>query len=189
MAAKAGRDEHQRPSRSTTTGGADVSGNPNAAVLISADGYETRSCELERLRTYERPRLAACLAEARQDGDLADNLPLQDLLEEQQRLERRIAVLEAQLAAAEIVAPACEGRASVGSLVRVRDGDGVTFDYELVGPLESDASNGRVSIMAPVGQALLGQRAGSRVAVRTPRALLTLEILAVDPAASSKEAP
>ena len=165
-----------------------MSVNLDATLLISAEGYEERSRELEALRTHERRRLAEGLAEARQHGDLADNPMLQALLEEQQQLERRIATLEAQLARAEIVAPANDGRAGIGSVVRVRAGDGATFDYELVGPLESDVARGRVSITAPMGQALLGRRAGNRVEVEAPRGPLPLEVVAVGRPATMRQA-
>jgi transcription elongation factor GreA len=166
---------------------ADVSVSVNATALISAQGYEDRRRELEALRTAARRDLAERMRDARQDGDLTDNPALHDLLEEQQQLERRIAALEAQLAVAEIAAPSVDGRAGVGSVVRVRDADGGTFEYELVGSLESDAANGRVSIGAPVGQALLGQRAGARVEVQTPRGRLTLAVLSVRSPAAEKE--
>jgi transcription elongation factor GreA len=155
--------------------------NTDKTLLMSADGYEQRSRELDALRNQTWRELGERLREARQDGDLADNPALHDLLEEQAQLERRIARLEAQLAAAEIVAPVTDGRAGIGSIVRVRDGEGATFEYELVGPLESDAGNGRVSIGAPVGQALVGAPAGARVEVATPRGPLTLEIVSVRP--------
>jgi transcription elongation factor GreA len=156
-------------------------------VLISADGYEERCRELEALRDEVRRDLAERLRDARQDGDLGDNTALQDLLEEQAQLERRIAWLEAQLAAAEIVEPVADGRAGIGCLVRVRDDTGETFDYELVGPLESDAASGRVSITAPVGRALAGRRAGARVEVETPGGSMSLEIVSVRPGRSDAE--
>jgi transcription elongation factor GreA len=159
-----------------------VATNGGETLLISADGYAQRCRELDALRNEARRELGERLREARQDGDLADNPALHDLLEEQAQLERRIASLEAKLAVAEIVAPAADGRAGIGSVVRLRDGDGATFDYELAGPLESDAANGRVSIAAPVGRALLGRRAGARVEVATPRGPLALEIVSVRPA-------
>jgi transcription elongation factor GreA len=163
--------------------GADMSVATNAqtTLLISAQGYEQRCHELDSLRTEARRELVERLREARQDGDLGDNPALQDLLEEQAQLERRIAVLEAQLASAEIVTPSEDERAGVGSVVTVRDGNDASVEYELVGPLESDAGNGFVSIEAPVGRALLGQRAGARVEVNTPRGLLALEVMSVRP--------
>ena len=118
-------------------------------VLISAEGYERRYRELGVLRNETRRELSARLREARQDGDLGDNPALQQLLEEQALLERRIALLEVQLAAAEIVEPANDGNIGLGSVVRVRGEEGETLEFELVGPLESDVSTGRVSDCHP----------------------------------------
>jgi transcription elongation factor GreA len=149
------------------------------SLPISAKGYAQRCHELDALRTGGRRELSERLREARWDGDIADNPVLQDILDEQVQLERRIATLEAWLTVAEVVEPAADGRAEIGSVVRVRDPRGETFEYELVGPLESDLARGRVSIAAPVGQALAGQRPGTTVEVAAPRGLLVLEIVSV----------
>lgn len=148
-------------------------------LLISAAGYEERCRELEELRTDARNALVERLREARRDGHLDDNPALYDLFEEQAQLDQRIALLEAQLAVAEIVAPAGDGLAGIGSIVRLRDDTNETGQYELVGPLESDIGNGRVSIEAPVGRALVGRSAGDVVEVETPRGTLAVEILQV----------
>ena len=64
-------------------------------MMITAEGYDARCRELEALRTQERRRLAERLAEARQDGDLADNPALRELFEEHELLERHITTLPA----------------------------------------------------------------------------------------------
>jgi transcription elongation factor GreA len=180
MAAAASRKDYRRHLAQRARGAnVNVPTDVDRTLLISAEGYEQRCRELDVLRKDARRELSERLREARQDGDLADNLALQDLLEEQALLERRIALLDAQLAAAEIVGPAADGRAGIGTVVRIRDGDGATLEFELVGPLESDVSNGRVSIGTPVGQALVGQRAGARVEARTPRGPHALEVVSV----------
>ncbi len=148
-------------------------------LLISADGYTQRCRELDELRTEARSALAERLREARRDGHLDNNPALYDLFEEQAQLERRIALLEAQLAVAEIVAPAADGLAGIGSVVHLRDDTNTTGQYELVGPLESDIGNGRVSTEAPVGRALVGRSAGEVVEVETPRGTIAVEILHV----------
>lgn len=151
-------------------------------LLITAEGYEQLCIELETLRTDARRELSERLREARQDGDLADNPALLDLLEEQAQLERRISVLEGQVAAAQIAAPAADGRAWIGSCVRVSDlAVGEIAEYELVGAIEPNVGNGRVSIAAPVGRALVGQRPGAQVDVVTPRGTIKFEILSVGP--------
>ena len=150
------------------------------ALFVTAGGYEQLAAELERLRTNGRVEMSEQLREAREDGPLANNPALYELLEEQAQLERRIAILEGQLAAAEIVVPAADGAASIGSFVRVRDGQaGHLAEYELVGPVEADIAKGRVSVDAPVGRALVGQGAGAVVDVQTPSGKLGLKILSV----------
>jgi transcription elongation factor GreA len=150
------------------------------ALFVTADGYEQLRAELERLRTNGRAGISERLRDARGDGPLADNPALYDLLEEQVQLERRIAILEARLAAAEIVVPATNGAANIGSFVRVRDRrTGDVVEYELVGSVESDVGNGRLSVDAPVGRALVDQRVGAIVDVETPSGPLALKVLSV----------
>jgi transcription elongation factor GreA len=157
--------------------------NVDTRVLISAAGYERLSREVETLRTDARRALTEQLREAREDGDLEDNPGLGDVLEEQAQLEQRIALLEARVRSAEIVEPTTDGRAGIGTRVCVRDlAAGSAHEYELVGPLESDVGNGRVSLEAPVGRALVGRLPGERVDVETPRGVVELELLEVRPA-------
>ena len=148
-------------------------------VLVTAAGYEQLRAELDRLQTVRRAEIGAQLREAREDSD-PENSALYELLEGQTQLEQRIAVLRAHATAARVVEPASNGSAGIGSLVSVRHGDsGEVAEYELVGPIESDIENGRVSVGAPVGRALVGARRGDTVVVETPRGPLELEVLGV----------
>jgi transcription elongation factor GreA len=150
------------------------------ALLVTPDGYEQLRSELETLSTTGRREMNERLWEARQDGHLVNNPALYDLLEEQARLERRITILGEQLAAAQISVPAGDGVAGIGSFVRVRDlQTGDAAEYELVGPIESNVGNGRISTSAPVGRALVDHGAGAVVEAETPRGTLVLEILSV----------
>jgi transcription elongation factor GreA len=75
--------------------------------------------------------------------------------------------------------------------VVVRDGaTGEVAEYELVGAVEADVGNGRVSLAAPVGRALVGRRKGDVVEVETPRGTIALEVLdvRVDPTVARKAA-
>lgn len=154
--------------------------NGEERVLITRKGYNVRCRELERLENEERRRLSELLRAARNDGDLDDNPMLLELLGEQAQLEHRIAKLAAELAVAKVARPPRGGTVGIGSVVRVRDVDTrETFEYELVGPLEADPASGRVSMAAPIGRALLGQRRGARIDVATPRGTVVLEVVAV----------
>ena len=149
-------------------------------TLITAGGLARLEQELEGLRDVGRQELAERFRTARNDGDVAENPALIDLLEEHGQLERRIAVLEAQVANARVVAPSRDGVAGLGTSVRVRDNaTGEVAEYELVGTVEADVGNGRVSLAAPVGRALFGRRKGDVVDVETPRGTIELEVLAV----------
>ena len=148
-------------------------------LLVTAEGYKRLRAELEALRTVRRAAVTEQLREAREDSD-PDNPVLFDLLEEQAQLEGRISLLETQVAAAQVVRHVADGSAGIGSCVRVRHCDsGDVAEYDLVGPIESDAGNGRVSVGAPVGRALLGRVGGDTVVVDTPRGPKQLEILVV----------
>lgn len=149
-------------------------------LLVTAEGYERLCSELESLRTEGRRVMSERLREARADGQLEDNPALFDLLEEQAQLERRIAKLEARLAAARIAEPNGDGSAGIGSSVRLRDLEtSELVEYEVVGAIEGNLGEGRVSVEAPVGRALLGAAAGDVVTVACPRGELRLEVVDV----------
>jgi transcription elongation factor GreA len=158
-------------------------------LLVTRKGYESLCFEVEMLRNDGRPELIERLRQARNDGDLADNPALYEVLEEQAQLEQRIATLEGQLASARIAEPHDDGTAGIGNTVRLRDlRTNEVVEYELVGGIETNVGNGRVSVEAPVGQALVGAEAGQVVDVATPRGRVQLEVIEVRPSSVQKAA-
>jgi transcription elongation factor GreA len=158
-------------------------------LFVTAEGYERLRRELETLRGERRRAMSERLREARADGHLEDNPALFDLLEEQAQLERRIATLESRLAAARIAEPNGDGSAGIGSWVRLRDLEtSELFEYELVGGIEGDVGQGRVSVEAPVGRALLGAAAGDIVRVACPRGELRFEVVDTGAERQAREA-
>ena len=152
-------------------------------LVITKDGLERMSDELHRLKGERRralvERLTQAAASAADRGENADYL---DARIELARLEDRIAQLEARLCSARVVEPCFgNGRVDVGERVRVRDlASGKRFEVELVGPLEADVSAGRVSVVSPLGKALLGLRRGEIADVLAPRGRLRFKVLAVE---------
>jgi transcription elongation factor GreA len=156
-------------------------------LLVTAEGYDRLASELEMLRTDGRRAMSDRLREARADGHLDDNPALFDVLEAQAQLERRIATLEARLAAARIAEPNGDGSAGIGSSVRLRDLEtSELVEYELVGAIEADLDEGRLSVDAPVGRALLGAAAGETVAVACPHGELCFQVISVEAAERSE---
>jgi transcription elongation factor GreA len=98
-------------------------------------------------------------------------------------LDRRIAMLEARLRAARLVEPQPgNGRVDVGERVRLHDLDsGERLELELVGSLEADPSEGRISVVSPLGKAVVGLRRGQVAGVDTPLGRRHVKVVAVEP--------
>lgn len=157
-------------------------------TVITRDGLERLSAELERLTTDGRREIAERLRDAA--GSEANSFENADYLgarDEQAMLERRIALLEERLRSTQVVEPQLgNGRVDVGERVRLRDlASGKRLEIELVGPFESDAAAGRISVASPVGQAIVGLRRGQIAEVDAPRGRLQFKVLAVEAAPAS----
>jgi transcription elongation factor GreA len=161
-------------------------------IILTRDGYERLREELHTLVTIERAEIAERLREARQDGgDLIDNPDLIGALEDQEMLERRIATLGPRIASARIVnEPPRDGTIGIGSYVRLRDIDnGRTAEYDLVGSIEADPAERRLSADSPVGRALVGQRTGDVVEVQAPRGRMRFRVLGAETAVDQRGSP
>ena len=152
-------------------------------TVITPDGLERLTAELEHLRTVGRDEIAARLRNATAgEANQAENLDLYGVRDDQAVLEGRIALLERRLRSARVVEPQLgNGRIDVGERVRVRDLEsGERLELELVGPFESNAEAGRISIASPLGRAIVGLRRGQIADVDAPRGRLRFKILAVE---------
>ena len=154
-------------------------------TVITRDGLARLSEELERLRTVGRLRITERLRRAAAETNPGESADYLNAREEQALLERRIARLEERLRTARVVEPQPgNGRVDVGERVRLRDLDsGERLDLELVGPLEADPAEGRVSIVSPLGKAVVGLRRGQVAGVDAPLGRRRLRVVAVEPPA------
>jgi transcription elongation factor GreA len=152
-------------------------------TVITRDGFERLSAELEQLTTDGRREVADRLRHAAaSESNREENADYLGARDDQALLERRIALLEDRLRSAQVIDPELgNGRVDVGERVRVRALDsGERLELELVGPLEADATAGRISIVSPLGRAILGLRRGQIAEVDAPRGRLQFKILAVE---------
>jgi transcription elongation factor GreA len=147
-------------------------------VTLTREGYERLKDELEHLRSVRRQEVAELLRLAREVGE-AGGAEYMVAREEQSFVEGRIASLEKLMAEAAVVEVSpTSGRpeVAIGCEVVVRDEEGEEERYFIVGPMEADAAGGRISSQSPVGQALMGHRAGDTVEVATPMGTRRLAI-------------
>jgi transcription elongation factor GreA len=152
-------------------------------LVITREGFERLTEELDRLRGEGRRRVADRMGQAiTREANPAQNTEYLDAREEKVGLERRIMLLKERLRSARIVAPCLgNGRVDLGERVRVREvTSGVSLELELVGQLEADLAAGRVSVASPLGQALVGLRKGEIAVVNAPRGRFGFEVLAVE---------
>jgi transcription elongation factor GreA len=151
-----------------------------SAVTLTAEGAERLQSELRELTEVRRPEVIARIRTAKEHGDLKENAEYHAAREEQSFLEGRIQAIEARLRDAVIAeVPAAGEGADIGSTLTV-EVDGLESVYQLVGTAEAKPSAGRLSVVSPVGRALVGARTGDEIAVETPRGQATYRVLKVE---------
>ena len=150
---------------------------------LTKDGLEKLKNELEKLKNIERPKIVEAISEARSHGDLKENAEYHAAKEQQGLLEQKIAEIEATLANCQIIDVKeipYTGRVVFGSTVEVYDvSNDAEISYQIVGNLESDPANGKISIDTPIAKSLIGKSEGDEVAVETPSGKISLEIVLV----------
>jgi transcription elongation factor GreA len=152
-------------------------------VPITKEGYETLKKELEHLKKIERPKNIQAIEEARGHGDLSENAEFEAAKDRQAFLDGRVGELEYKLSRADIIEPETlpKDRVVFSSSVILENTDtGENVEYQLVGPDESDVEQGRISIMSPLGKAIIGKKPGDEITLQTPggqRAYELVEIL------------
>jgi transcription elongation factor GreA len=152
-------------------------------VPITKEGLERLREELARLEKVERPAVIKAIAEARSHGDLSENAEYHAAKERQSFIEGRIAELHGKIAMAEVIdcsdLPA--DQIVFGSTVRLYDlKTEEEFKVRLVGPDESNAENGDISVLSPLGRALIGKGPGDEIQVRTPGGIRILEVIDIN---------
>lgn len=147
------------------------------AYQITAEGKKELEKELEELKS-RRGEVADKISEARDFGDLSENAEYDAAREEQGLLETRIAEIEDIITNADIIKSSGKGTIGLGSIVEIKSG-AKTFTYTLVGPVEANPLEGKVSNESPIGMALYGKKVGESVVITTPKGDTTYEVVSV----------
>lgn len=151
-------------------------------VLLTVEGLKRLEEELENLKTVKRKEVADRIKQAIDFGDISENSEYDDAKNEQAFIEGRILTLEKQLRNATIIddSELSTEIVSLGSTVVLKDLElGDILEYEIVGSMEADPTNKKISNESPVGKAVLGQKIGSVVTVEVPAGNLQYEILEI----------
>lgn len=144
---------------------------------ITDEGKQELEAELEELKS-RRGAIADKIAEARDFGDLSENAEYDTAREEQGLVESRIAEIEDILLNAELIKGGSKTKVSLGSKVELRTGK-KTVSYSVVGPVEADPLEGKISNESPIGLALMGKKVGDKATITTPKGEVEYEIVKI----------
>lgn len=149
---------------------------------MTAGGHAALEAELKQRQQVERPRIIQAISEARAHGDLSENAEYHSAKEQQSLNEGRIAELEDKLGRAEIidVSKLTGTKIKFGATVTLVDEDTEEEKkYQIVGDMEADVKQGRISISSPIARALIGKDIGDTVEVMAPGGARSYEVIAV----------
>lgn len=134
-------------------------------------GYEALKERIRQLKRTERQEIIRAIQEARAHGDITENAELEAAKERQAFVEGKIGELEHKVACADVIDPSkvttdwvTFGCTVVLENLNTED----EVEYQLVGPDESDVSQGRISVSSPLGKAMIGKEVGDEIVVHAP---------------------
>lgn len=144
---------------------------------LTKEGIEELESELKGLIAKRGP-IAERIKTAREFGDLAENAEYISAREEQEKTEGRIAEIENVLQNVEVIKkPRGDSKVQLGSKVTLKNGS--TKEFQVVGTVEADPMNGKISDESPIGQALMGKQVGDQVEIKTPAESATYKITSI----------
>ena len=152
-------------------------------VPMTIDGFRKLEAELHRLKAEERPRIIQAISEARSHGDLSENAEYHSAKEAQGMNEARVADLEDKLSRADVIdiTKLSGDTVKFGATVSLEDEDtGDKVKYKIVGDLEANVREGKISISSPIARALIGKTKGESAEVTTPRGSRSYGVLKIE---------
>ena len=149
-------------------------------IKLTSNGYLEVENELNKLREEDRPRIIQAIKEARAQGDLSENADYEAARNEQAQVEARIKELEYMIEHAVIIEEAPKDVVGLGSTVEIEYvGDDDTDEYKIVGSLEADPFENKISDESPIGKALSGKKVGDVVKVPSPNGDYDVKIVKI----------
>ena len=147
---------------------------------LTQEGYDKLVAELDELKSVERQKVAAAIAEARDKGDLSENAEYDAAKEAQGLLELKINNMEKVLANARVIdsSQLDASKVTVLSKVKIKNQkNGKELTYQLVSESEADLKAKKISVNSPMGKGLIGKAVGEIATVVTPNGGLEFEVL------------
>lgn len=142
---------------------------------LTQEGIEELKAERDEAIS-NRTDIAQRIATAREFGDLRENAEYQSAKQEQERNESRISEIEQILQNVEIIKKSStKDKVSLGSTVTLKSGKDKK-ELQVVGTVEADPLEGKISDESPIGQSLLGKKLGDQVELKTGKDTKTFTV-------------
>jgi len=156
---------------------------PRSTALITPEGHARLKAELDDLWRVQRPEVVKALAAAAAEGDRSENAEYTYRKKQLGGIDRRVRYLSKRLESLRVVdaAPADRDAVFFGATVELEDQDsGEVVRFRIVGPDETDASGGWISIDSPLARAMLKKRVDEEFSAELPRGAATFVVLSVE---------
>lgn len=147
-------------------------------VLVTKQGYDDLIREKNEILTVKIPHANEELAKAREQGDLSENSAYTAAREERETLSRRLDEVNELIQSLKIARPTA-GVIGIGSKVVVDNGKTKTA-YKIVGEVESNPKEQKISNKSPLGSLLMGKQKGDSVELKTDTGKTIYKIIEIE---------
>ena len=151
-------------------------------IKLTSQGYLEVENELNKLREEDRPRIIQAIKEARAQGDLSENADYDAAREEQAKVESRIKELEYMIEHATIIESSEKGIVGLGATVKIvyMDDEDDSDVFKIVGSLEADIMENKISDESPIGSSLCNHKVGDVVTIESPNGTYDVKIVEIN---------
>ena len=156
---------------------------PASTAIVTRAGFESLKQELDHLWHTLRPEVVRALAAAAAEGDRSENAEYTYRKKQLGEIDRRVRYLSKRIPSLKVAegAPADRDAVFFGATVQLENiASGETLRYRIVGPDETDARRGWISIDSPLARALLKKKVDDEVEAELPSGRARFAVLAVD---------
>lgn len=149
-------------------------------IFLTKEGLEELQAELNVLKQEKRPEVIKAIKEAKELGDLSENAEYHAAREDQGILESRIKELEYMVDNATIIEEKGTDKIRIGSTVEIKYLEDEEVDtFKIVGSIEADPFENKISNESPIAKAILGKKSGMVATVDSPNGKYDIEILEI----------
>jgi len=151
-----------------------------STTYFTQEGLDKLKAELDQLKSVERKKISAQIAEARDKGDLSENAEYDAAKDAQGLLELRISKLEDTIATARIIdqSKLDTGKVLILSKVRIKNKlNGMEMGYTIVPENEANLKEGKISVESPIAKGLLGKKVGDVAEIQVPSGKVQFEVI------------